>query len=246
VPLPSAIEDLVDELATSDGVTAVVLGGSRAIGRNRPDSDWDLGVYSRGSIDLTGLAARGPVHPPGTWGRIMNGGSWLTIGGVRVDVLLRDLDAVEHWTTEAAAGRFAIDGLPGYVAGIPTYSLAAEVDASQVLRGALTVDAAFPPALRVSGPTTWRINRDFSLDYADKHARRGDVVGTLGMTVRAMFEEAHARCCAAGTWVLNEKHLLATSGLDDTGALLTIDHADHAEPGRLGDLVDTVRSRLER
>lgn len=53
----------------------------------------------------------------------MNGGSWLQLDDLRIDVLVRDLDVVEHWAGEAGAGRFEVDGLPGYVAGITTYSL---------------------------------------------------------------------------------------------------------------------------
>src|ERR1041384_7581038 len=95
--LPGPIEDLVDALACMPGAVAVVLGGSRAAGAADPTSDWDLGVYYRGALDTAALAARGTVHPPGAWGRIMNGGAWLTVGGAKVDVLLRDLDVVDHW-----------------------------------------------------------------------------------------------------------------------------------------------------
>ena len=36
----------------------------------------------------------------------MNGGASVTIEGRRVDVIYRDLDAVEHWVSEANEGRF--------------------------------------------------------------------------------------------------------------------------------------------
>ncbi|MEU4775255.1 nucleotidyltransferase domain-containing protein [Micromonospora sp. NPDC023644] len=38
---------LADRLCTVGGVVAVALGGSRARGEHRPDSDWDLGLYTR-------------------------------------------------------------------------------------------------------------------------------------------------------------------------------------------------------
>ena len=66
-------------------------------------------------------------------------------------MLLRDLDVVEHWTEEARHGRFAIDGLPGYVAGIPTYSLTAEASVAKLLRGELELVTAFPAELAVPG-----------------------------------------------------------------------------------------------
>lgn len=95
--LPPPVEEIVESLATMPGAVAVVLGGSRAMGESDAGSDWDLGVYYRGALETSALAARGTVHPPGTWGRIMNGGAWLACAGLKVDVLLRDLDVVEHW-----------------------------------------------------------------------------------------------------------------------------------------------------
>jgi Nucleotidyltransferase domain len=212
--VPGAIEELADELGAATGVGAVVLGGSRAIGEQLTSSDWDIGVYYRGDIDLGPLRKRGEVHPPGRWGRIMNGGSWLDIDGVRVDVLLRDLDMVEHWTNEAQHGRFAIDGLPGYIAGIPTYSLTAEAAVARVLRGRFERPTDFPDALAAAAPVVWRMNRDFSLYHAEMNARRGNTIVALGQMTRAILEEAHARCCAQRQWVLNEKHLVRAARLE--------------------------------
>ena len=124
--VPDCIEALADDLARSGGVQAVVIGGSRATGRHRADSDWDVGVYYRGAIALDALATRGDVHPPGAWGRLMNGGSWLVLEGVRVDVLLRDLDAVEHWTNAAQRGDFEVLDRHGLGGGARAECLQAE------------------------------------------------------------------------------------------------------------------------
>jgi hypothetical protein len=99
--LPHAVSEVVDLLAKVRGVVAVVLGGSRAVGSvaagaDWDGADWDLGVYYRRLLDLDQLAVLVTIHPPGAWGRIMNGGAWLTVGGEKVDVLLRDLDVVEY------------------------------------------------------------------------------------------------------------------------------------------------------
>src|SRR6266699_1645524 len=123
--LSQPIAELVNVLAAMPGTVTFVLGGSRALGVNDAGSDWDLGLYYRGTIDLTALAARGVVYPPGSWGRVMNGGAWLRCGGEKVDVLLRDLDVVEHWIRRAEKGEFEVDALLGYVAGVPTYVLSA-------------------------------------------------------------------------------------------------------------------------
>jgi Nucleotidyltransferase domain len=47
-PLPEPIATLAAQLTELDGAVGVVLGGSRATGTERLDSDWDLGVYYRG------------------------------------------------------------------------------------------------------------------------------------------------------------------------------------------------------
>src|SRR6267378_4121867 len=144
--LPQPIAELANELAVMPGTVAVVLGGSRALGSNDAGSDWDLGLYYRGAINLTALAARGVVYPPGSWGRVMNGGAWLRCEGEKVDVLLRDLDVVEHWTRRAEKGEFERDALLGYLAGIPTYSLSAELASCQPLRGNIPA-SPFPPMI---------------------------------------------------------------------------------------------------
>ena len=218
--LPDAVSRLAGELAASAGVVAVVVGGSRATGDADAGSDWDLGVYYSGTVGLAAVEAHGTVHPPGSWGRLMNGGAWLELDGTKVDVLLRDLDAVEHWTAEAGAGRFEVDGLLGYVAGMPTYTLTAELAIARPIVGTLDLDTTYPDALAAAAPARWRFCRDFSLTHAAAHAERGNVAGTLGQAARAVFEEAHARACEQRRWVLNEKRILSGADLEAASELL--------------------------
>src|SRR6185436_8384289 len=185
--LPGPVAELVDVLAAMPGAVAVVLGGSQALGAGDAGSDWDLGLYYRGTIDLTALAERGTVHPPGAWGRLMNGGAWLGCGGEKVDVILRDLDVVEHWTRLAEQGEFEVDFLLGYLAGVPTYFLAAELASCRALRGDLPA-VPYPPKLAVAAPPWWRFCRSFGLDYARMHARRGNLVGATGQAAKAVME----------------------------------------------------------
>ena len=214
-PLPPDIERLVADLAAMPGVVGVVLGGSRAEGTAHARSDWDLGVYYRGAIELEALRRWGEVHPPGAWGRLMNGGAWLSVGGEEVDVILRDADVVERWTARAEQGEFEVDGLLAHLAGVPTYLLAAERHAARVLRGEAPRKIAFPPLLAQTAPARWRFCSRFSLEQARGRAVSGDVIGAAGQAARGIVEEAHARACAAGRWVLNEKRLVALAGLDE-------------------------------
>jgi len=239
--LPADVRALVQTLAEMPGVVAVALGGSRGAGGADAGSDWDLGVYYRGSVDLRALAAYGDVHPPGAWGRIMNGGAWLRVGGDVVDVILRDLDVAMHWTREAESGRFELDALLGYLAGLPTYSLAAELASGRVLVGELPLVASMPQALIEAAPPRWRFARDFSLEYAHMHAARGNVVGAAGQVAKAAMEEAHARVCERGQWTLNEKRLLTAAGLGALGAAFA---RLPAPPGALASWIDEIAHAL--
>jgi predicted nucleotidyltransferase len=68
IPLPRAVADLCAALRDQRGVVAVALGGSRAAGTADAASDWDLGVYYRGGIDLGALARHGQVTRRGRGG----------------------------------------------------------------------------------------------------------------------------------------------------------------------------------
>jgi hypothetical protein len=216
------VEHLAERLAAVPGVVAVSLGGSRATGAAGPDSDWDFGLYYRGGIDpqdIVALGWSGRVFAPGEWGRIVNGGAWLEIDGVRVDLIYRDLDEVLHWTEEAEHGRFRIDREVGYVAGIATYVLAGELAIGRVLMGELP-RPAFPDALRAAAPPVWANLADGALRYAEVYASRGDAVGCLANVSQAVLATAQARLAAQGEWALNEKRIVDRAGLGAAHAVL--------------------------
>jgi hypothetical protein len=213
IPLPSDIGRLVDELARSRGVVAVAIGGSRAVGTADANSDWDIGVYYQGDLDLEPIRAYGEVHPPGAWGRIMNGGAWLQVGNVEVDVVLRDLDVVEHWSKRAVLGEFEVDALLAYLAGVPTYMLLAERAVGRFVTGDLPSVTTYPERLAETAPPRWRFCSAFSLEQARTRASRGDIVGAVGQAAKAVIEAAHAGLAEQRRWVFNEKRIVESAGL---------------------------------
>jgi predicted nucleotidyltransferase len=128
---------IADGLRAVPGVTAVALGGSRAAGTHRPDSDWDFSLYYRGQFepdDLRRTGWPGQIFPLGGWGGgVFNGGAWLRVDGTPVDIHYRDLNDVEFRLAEARDGRFRIERLPFHLAGIPTYIVVAELAVHVVL-----------------------------------------------------------------------------------------------------------------
>jgi hypothetical protein len=234
------VEHLAARLAAIPGVVAVTLGGSRATGTAGPDSDWDFGLYYRGSLDPAGVAALGwpgQVFAPGDWGRIVNGGAWLTVDGTKVDLIYRDLDEVLRWTSAAGAGRFEIQREVGYVAGIATYVLAGELALGKVLAGELP-RPGFPDELRRTAPAAWYRLAAGALHFAGVYAGRADRVGCLANLCQAVLATAQGRLAASGVWALNEKRITDRAGLGAVQACLAWPGAD------LGSLVACVRDEL--
>lgn len=228
-PVPSDedfLDRTADRLAALPGVHAVTLGGSRAQGTERPDSDWDLALYYRGSFDpgdLRALGWEGEVCGIGDWGGgVFNGGAWLTVEGRRVDIHYRDLAAAEHELAEAEAGRFRVEPLMFHLVGIPTYLIVAELAVNRVLRGDTPRPRTYPPALRASAPPHWSGVADATLAYARVgHAPRGALAQVAGAVAVAATCAAHAVMAARGEWVTNEKGLLQRAGLGGIDELVT-------------------------
>jgi predicted nucleotidyltransferase len=241
LPLPSQVNTLASALAGLPGVLAVVLGGSRAAGTHRADSDWDLGIYYRQSgqtfhpSSVRGLGYPGYVSELGEWGPIVDGGAWLTIDETPVDVLFRDLDAIETWTTDSHTGRFEVLVQNGYIVGAPTYLPVGELAICQRIFGDLP-RPAFPDALAASAAARWSGRASVSLMFAESYASASDTACCAGMLVDAALCVGHARLAQRREWVLNEKRLLDRAGLADIQQLL-------ASPGGTSaDLTATVEA----
>jgi predicted nucleotidyltransferase len=203
-------------------VVAVALGGSRAAGTHRPDSDWDLGVYYRRAFDPSAvrrLSHEGYVSGLGEWGPVMNGGAWLTVEGTPVDVLFRDLDIVERWLGNAVRGKFEVLSQNGYVVGAPTYLPVGELALCRPVSGALP-RPDFPEPLAASAADRWRGRAGVALMFAEIHARAADEVPRTGMLASAVLCVAHARLAERREWALNEKGLVRRAGLAEVEALL--------------------------
>ncbi len=213
---------LAQRLGQIPGVVAVTLGGSRATGTHRDDSDWDFGLYYRGTIDpddVRALGWAGQVFAPGEWGRLLNGGAWLEVDGVPVDLIYRDVDEVLAWTAQAEQGRFEIQREVGYVAGIATYVLAGELAINETLVGDLP-RPSFPERLRQTAPELWYRLAAGALAIGEVHADRGDLVAALANLTQAVLATAQGRLAAAGGWALNEKQVIARAGLTDVQTLV--------------------------
>ena len=122
-------------------MVGVVLGGSRAIGAHRPDSDVDLGLHYRGGLAVAALRALAGevadqvlgISEIGGWGPWVNGGAWLVVDGTRVDWIYRDTDRVAAIWAECRAGRYELGVQAGHPLGYYSHVYPGEVALCHVL-----------------------------------------------------------------------------------------------------------------
>ncbi|MFE4212619.1 nucleotidyltransferase domain-containing protein [Streptomyces sp. NPDC056844] len=225
-PAPSpSVAAMAARLTRLPGIEAVALGGSRARGTHRPDSDWDLGVYYRGAPDLEALTALASdvqgapaeVAGPGGWGPWVNGGAWLTVDGVAVDWILRDLDRVESVWSDCREGRYEVGIQPGHPLGFWSPCYVGEVALGRVLedpRGDLAslqkAVRTYPePLRRALTGAVWEA--DFSVASARKSAPSGDTLHVSLCLAKAFGVLAQALHAHHRAWCLNEKGALASA-----------------------------------
>jgi predicted nucleotidyltransferase len=197
-------ERVAARLATIEGVRAVALGGSRARGTAREDSDIDIAVHydpaapfpieqlDTAARDLDDRHTGGLVTQPGAWGAGVNGGGWLLMSGHHVDILYRDLRRVREVVERCVRGEIDAVYQLGHPIGFqnqiyageahfcrPLYDPAGEVAALKKLV------KAYPPRMRRALIEKHLFDAQFEIEIALGPAGRGDVVYVSQCLARA-------------------------------------------------------------
>jgi len=259
------LRSLADRLVEVPGIVAVMLGGSRARGEARPDSDVDLGLYYRPPLDTDalrrlagavasthGVGGQGPkLTEPGGWGRWVDGGGWLTIDQTPVDWIYRDLDRVRRSAEQARVGEFAFHFQVGHPFGVPDFAYAGEVALGVVLADPTGELGRIKERLRdypaaLGAAVVRRLDEArFLLGIVTKPAHREDTTFVAGCLFRVVTLCAHALHARAGRWVVNEKGLVDAAGRLDPAP---DDFAERAHDvlARLGTDATSLRAAVGR
>ncbi len=249
------VEDLlatvVQRSAHVGGVEAIVLGGSRARGSHRPDSDVDLCFYYEPerpldleqlrqlAVDLDDGHRADVLTPIGGWGPWINGGGWLTVQGQAVDFLYRDLAKVRAVMAACRAGELEVAYQPGHPHAFVSSIYLGEVALCKILwdpRGTLaglkTATRPYPAALKQATFQRFAWEIDFALQTGHKAAGRGDVAYAAGCCFRSVA------CLLQTLFALNEQYWLNEKGAVELAATLTL------RPSRLKERVEFAFANL--
>ena len=217
--------EIIGKLREVRGVVAVVLGGSWAAGRARPDSDVDIGILYRPSTPLDIPAIRqiaetfndtpNPVVTElGTWGAWVNGGSWLTIKGRRADFLYRDLDLLETTIDECLAGRSRPDFWQQPPYGFHSQIYCAEVqichalhDPDGIIPPLKAKVSVYPQALKRNQVNSFVWGSKFTLENGRKGVRHSEAYISVGYLVRCVSEMVQALYALNETYFMNDKYV---------------------------------------
>jgi predicted nucleotidyltransferase len=245
------VSSLAERLGAITGIKAVVLGGSHARGRARPESDIDLYIFYSETAPFSiesvrELAGRVNDFPDPVvtnfygWGPWVNGGAWLTIGGQRVDFVYRSLEHVERVIAEAEAGRYELDYSQQLPFGFFSAAYLGEIavcwplfDPEARLEALKERVANYPEPLRraVVQDNLWQAELGVAA-FAPKFANRAGAYGTAACLTRAVNQ------LLLVLFALNRKYLM-----DDKTALAETTEFERA-PHEFGPRVQRIFAEL--
>jgi hypothetical protein len=238
------LERLTPVLAAVPGVVAAVLGGSRGRGTENAASDYDIGLYYRSddALDTDRLLevvralvddpVAAAVTPVGAWGRWIDGGGWLSIGGRKVDLLYRNIDAVARVIRACQAGSITMDYQPGHPHGFCSAIWMGEValcrpihDPQSAIAGLKAMTSPYPAALRKAIIQRFQWEVLFSIENGEIAVRRTEQTHIAGCAYRAL-------CCIGQVlFACNDRYLINEKGALDEAASFPLTIA--GLPGRV-------------
>jgi Nucleotidyltransferase domain len=216
---------VAERLASIAGIKAVALGGSRARGTGREDSDIDLGLYydpgepfaiealDAAACELDDRHTSGLVTPFGAWGAGVDGGGWLLINAHHVDLLYRDLRRVHSVIERCIRGEIDAVYQLGHPMGFQNQIYAGEIhvcqplyDPAAVLAPLKQMVAAYPPRMRRALIDKHLFDAQFEIEIAAGPAARGDLVHVSQCLAHAAGFMALVLYALNERFFLNEKN----------------------------------------
>lgn len=224
------MDKIITILSRVPGVSAIALGGSQSRKEADANSDYDIGVYyNNKDLDLISLGKslkilddqhrENLLNHPGEWGPWINGGSWLTVDGIPVDILLREINHVEAVLKDCLAGKVTIDYQCGHPFGFVNTIYAAEThyckplwqDESSTLdklKSLLHSKGEYSPQMKEAVIRKFLWEAWFSLECGRKAAFKGDINYAVGSVFRTVCSWIEVLYALNNIYLMNEKGAL--------------------------------------
>lgn len=209
------------------GIDAIVLGGSRAKGNHYTDSDIDIGLYyNKETIDFSILEEKAQeldmehrenlLARPGEWGKWQNGGCWLAVDNIPVDLILRDTDRVKFMIEECKKGIVTAHYQTGHPHAYFNTMYMGELAISKVLWSEnneilklKAISENYPLEMKKEIINLFSFEMSFSLMLAEKNIRRCDVYYVIAHIVRSVSAINQVLFALNEIYCINEKQAVA-------------------------------------
>lgn len=261
------LETVTKALQDVPNVAAIVLGGSRARGLARPDSDIDVGIYYREASPFPVDQVRSVAETICTaesvpivtamyeWGPWVNGGAWIQTPVGKVDFLYRNLDQVRAVIEEGRQGvwRHDYDQQPpyGFRSGVYFGEIFICVPLhdpdGEIARLKQSV-AEYPQALKdcIVQKSLW--GAEFSLAFSRTFGRSADIYNAVGCMTRVAQFLVHALFALNEEYFVSDKYAsrileqFALRPCDFTARLACVLSHPGGDPQELGRSFELLRA----
>jgi predicted nucleotidyltransferase len=199
------LDDFTSELKFIDGVKAIVLGGSYAVGLATENSDLDIGIYysEQSHFDIEKIKTIANKfsdndQPTVTgfyeWGPWVNGGAWINTAKGEVDLLYKNIDQILKAIDNAKNGIWENNfeqqppyGFSSIIFLAETHSCIPLYDPENVISKLKDRVKQYPQKLKQSVVQQSLWSAEFTIWQAEKFAGKTDMYNTVGCLTRAMY-----------------------------------------------------------
>lgn len=261
--IDNILSQVIHTLSSVAGIDAIVLGGSRATGTANKDSDIDIGIYYNEALfDLSNFREKvtaiddehrsNIITDPGEWGPWINGGGWLQIDGIAVDILFRDTSKVITVIDDCINGRITVDYQCGHPFGFVNSIYMGEVAYCKILcnNNSIIPDQKkrlinIPQSYQKAAIEKFLWECEFSMQCGKKAIGKGDVLYAAGSLFRCAISLLQVLYAINGMYILNEKGSLGRL-LSQKEAYIPNDFANDIEAALSGLKKETMEECFDR
>ncbi|RPF47365.1 nucleotidyltransferase-like protein [Hydrogenoanaerobacterium saccharovorans] len=245
------------------GINAIVLGGSWATGTANKDSDIDIGIYydkalfdlssfKQKAVSLDDEHRKNVITDPDDWGPWINGGGWLNIDGIAVDILFRDTRKVITVIDDCINGKISIDYQCGHPFGFVNSIYMGEVAYCKILSSNNNIISEqkkrlieFPENYQKASIEKFLWECEFSQQCGRKAIGKEDILYAAGSLFRCTVSLIHVLYAINRMYMLNEKGSLGRL-LRRKEAYIPKDFANDMEAALSGLRKDTIQACFDR